>query len=104
MNFHIRKLALASLFAAGAAVAPQVLAASVDIEVGVVPPAPRYEVVPAPRPGYVWRQGYWGWEGNKHVWHNGDWMKEHQGERWTADRWEHRGDHWYFHEGHWDRG
>ena len=49
MNFHFRKLALASLFAAGAAVAPQISSAAVDIEVGVAPPAVRYEVVPAPR-------------------------------------------------------
>ncbi|HET7096377.1 MAG TPA: YXWGXW repeat-containing protein [Casimicrobiaceae bacterium] len=100
-----RKLALASLFAAGAAAAPQISsAASVDIEVGIAPPAARYEVAPAPRAGYVWRQGYWGWDGHRHVWHSGDWMKERHGERWTADRWERRGDHWYFHEGHWDRG
>jgi hypothetical protein len=102
----IRKLAIASIFAAGAAVTmPQIAsAASVDIEVGVAPPAVRYEAVPAPRPGYTWRQGYWAWDGHRHVWHSGDWMRERHGERWVADKWERRGDHWYFHEGHWDRG
>jgi hypothetical protein len=103
MNFHIRKLALASLFAAGAAVAPQISSAAVDIEVGIAPPAPRYEVAPAPRTGYVWSQGYWGWDGHKHVWHSGRWQKERHGEHWVAENWEHRGDHWYLHNGHWDR-
>jgi len=104
MNLHIRKLALASLFAAGAAVAPQAYSANVDIEVGVAPPAARYEVAPAPRQGYVWRQGYWGWDGHRHVWHSGDWMRERHGEHWVADDWEHRGDRWYFRSGHWERG
>ena len=99
----IRKLAIASLLAAGAAVAPQLSAASVDIEVGIAPPAPRVEVAPAPRHGYVWAQGYWAWDGHKHVWHSGRWVKERHGEHWVADNWEHRGDHWYFRGGHWDR-
>ena len=83
MNF--RKLAIASLFAASAAAAPQISSAAVDIEVGVAPPAARYEVVPAPRPGYVWRQGYYDWDGHRHVWHSGDWMRERHGERWVAE-------------------
>ncbi|HVN35894.1 MAG TPA: YXWGXW repeat-containing protein [Casimicrobiaceae bacterium] len=103
MNLHIRKLAAASLLAAGTVAAPQLSTAAIDIEVGIGPPPPRYEVVPAPRPGYVWGQGYWGWDGHKHVWHSGHWMKEHHGEHWVAENWEHRGDHWYFHGGHWDR-
>ena len=103
MNFRIRKLVLASAFAAAAAVAPQIASAAVDIEVGAAPPAPRYEAVPAPRPGYVWRHGYWGYENNHHVWHSGDWMKERHGEHYVADNWEHRGERWHFRAGHWDR-
>ena len=48
---------------------------SINIEIGVPPPAPLYEVVPAPRPGYVWVPGYWGWDapGHKHRWKKGRW-------------------------------
>ena len=35
---------------------------------GTPPPAPVYEVVPAPRAGYVWAPGYYRWDGDRHVW------------------------------------
>jgi hypothetical protein len=36
----------------------------VGVVVGVAPPAPVVETVPAPPgPGYVWQPGYWSWNG-----------------------------------------
>ena len=99
----MRKLVVASLLAASTAVASHVAAARVDVDVLIAPPAPRYEVVPAPRHGYVWAPGYWAWDGRRHVWRSGSWMKERHGEHWVAHNWEQRGDRWYFHGGHWDR-
>ena len=100
---NIRKFAVASLFAAGAAIAPQLSSAAVEVHVGVAPPEARYEAVPPPRHGYVWAPGYWAWNGHKHVWKSGHWVKERHGHHYVAENWEHRGDRWYFHNGHWDR-
>jgi hypothetical protein len=100
---ELRKFAVASLLAASAAIGSQLAAARVDVDVVIAPPAARYEAVPAPRHGYVWAPGYWAWNGRKHEWRSGRWMKERHGEHWVAQNWEHRGDRWYFHDGHWDR-
>ena len=59
-----RKLALlAALAIAGGAAAtftpPASAQVSFSLSVGTPPPPMRYEVVPAPRPGYVWAPGYW---------------------------------------------
>ena len=101
---NIRKLLVTSLLAAGTVVAPHVAMSRVNVDVAIGPPAPRYEVVPAPRHGYIWAPGYWAWDGHRHVWHSGRWIRERHGHHWVADRWERRGDHWYFQGGHWDRG
>ena len=43
--------------------------ARVGVVVGVAPPAPVVEPVPAPPgPGYVWQPGYWSWNGVQYVW------------------------------------
>ena len=99
---NLRKLAVASLFAASTAIAAPLATAAVDITVGVAPPAPRYEAVPSPRAGYTWAPGYWAWDNQRYVWRSGEWMPERHGHHWVAHNWEHRGDRWYFHEGHWD--
>lgn len=99
----MRKFLVASLLAASTAAASHFAMARVDVDITVAPPAPRYEVVPAPRHGYVWAPGYWSWDGHKHVWRSGQWVKERHGEHWVAHNWEHRGDHWYSHDGHWER-
>lgn len=46
---------------------PLTAAAQATIYFNVAPPQPRYEVVPAPRRGYVWAPGYWNARGNRHV-------------------------------------
>src|SRR5258708_26159547 len=59
---------------------------SVGLTIGTPPPAPVYEVVPAPRVGYAWAPGYWHWEGSRHSWHAGYWMPERRGYHWVPDR------------------
>lgn len=98
-----RKL-LAAAFAAttiGFAAVPAV--AAVDVFVDIAPPAPRYEIVPAPRAGYVWAPGYWDWRDGRHVWRKGHWERERRGYYWHPSRWEQRNGRWHFEKGRWDR-
>ena len=70
----------------------------------VAPPAVRYEVVPAPRHGYVWAPGYWDWRGSRHVWIRGHWVRERPGYVYYAPRWHQDNGRWRFERERWDRG
>ncbi len=98
-----RKLLLASLLAATTAGVAGVAPAAVNFDVVLAPPAPRVEVVPAPRPGYVWAPGYWGYDNRHYVWHGGTWQHARPGEHWVAHNWEQHGDRWHLNQGHWAR-
>jgi hypothetical protein len=76
---------------------------SLSLNIGVPPPAPRVEVVPPPRQGYVWAPGYWRWEGRHHEWIDGRWIEERHGHRWVPERWVHEGPYWRLVPGHWKR-
>lgn len=75
----------------------------VDLDINVPPPAPRYERVVV-RPGYVWAPGYYRWEGGRHVWVNGYYMRARPGWVWVPHHWVQgpRGG-WHFVPGHWAR-
>jgi hypothetical protein len=77
---------------------------NVDFQVNIGPPAPIVEVVPDPRPGYVWAPGYWNWNGSHHVWAKGHWIRERHGYAWNPDHWEQHGDRWQLHRGYWNHG
>ena len=98
-----RKILLAALATASVGVLPLPAAADVGFYVDVAPPAPRYEVVPAPRAGYVWVPGFWDWRGNHHVWARGHWERERSGYHWHPNRWEQREGRWALEKGRWDR-
>jgi hypothetical protein len=103
-----RKLALLAAFgvaSAGAMSYAPTAAAGVDVSVGigVAPPAPRYEVVPPPRAGYVWAPGYWRWDGGRHVWMGGTWVRARPGYVYHQPHWEHARDGWRMHNGYWGR-
>jgi len=98
----IRTTVLCAAIAVSAAFAPAVTFAGVDIDIDIAPPALRTEVVPAPRPGYVWVAGYWEYRGGKHEWVDGRWEHERSGHHWVADRWEQHGNKWHHEHGHWD--
>ena len=51
---------------------------------------PRYEVVPAPRVGYVWAPGFWDWRHGRHIWVKGHYERERRGYHWNPTRWEQR--------------
>ena len=97
-----RKLLAAALAAASIGCAVPAFAA-VDLYVDVAPPAPRYEVVPAPRAGYVWQPGYWQWSEGRHRWHKGYWVKERHNMYWHPNRWEERDGRYHFVPGRYDR-
>nr|AUN35576.1 putative lipoprotein [uncultured bacterium] len=97
-----RKLLLAAL-AAGSITCAVPAFAAVDVYVDVAPPAPRHEVVPAPRHGYIWQPGYWDYDHGRHAWHKGYWVKERRGYYWHPARWEERNGRYHFVKGRWDR-
>ena len=74
----------------------------VDVDVRVAPPAARYERFEH-RPGYVWTPGYWNWNGGRHVWVEGNYVRERSGYAYVPARWERHGDQWRLRNGYWDR-
>jgi len=105
MTLNMRKMLMGSAVAAAFALssAASHAASNFSLSVNVGPPAPIYEVAPAPRPGYVWAQGYWDYNHGKHVWHKGYWERERHGERWAQAQWQERDGRWYLNRGHWER-
>jgi hypothetical protein len=74
------------------------------VVVRTAPPAEIVEVVPAPRPGYVWARGYWQWNGGRHVWIAGHWEPERVGYHYVHPHWDRHGDDWHFSAGVWVHG
>jgi hypothetical protein len=102
----IRKSVIAALIAVGGIGAlglPPAAAASSSVTVQLAPPAPRYEVLPPPRAGYVWVPGYWDWRGHRHVWVGGTWARERAGYRYRPHQWVEHNGRWSFNRGGWDR-
>ena len=101
----IRKTVIAASLALGAlampAAAQQITGA---IVVDIAPPAPRVEVVPAPRSGYIWAPGYYRWEEPRrtHVWVDGRWEVERPGYRYVPDRWVARDSRYYYEPNRWE--
>jgi hypothetical protein len=101
-----RILSIAAAIALSAtAFAP--LQASAQIHVSIVvpvsPPPLVVEVVPPPRPAYIWAPGYWRWDGHRHVWSEGHWENAREGERYERPEWRRDGDKWRFQEGGWKK-
>ena len=79
--------------------------AGVGIVVGVAPPAPVVEPVPPPTvAGYIWRPGYWRWNGVRYVWFHGRYVAPpYAGAFWVPGHWDARGPGWVWVPGHWRR-
>jgi len=71
--------------------------------VQTAPPPVIVEAAPAPRPGFIWVGGYWGWVGGRHMWMPGHWIVDRPGYMWIGPNWVHRGPGWRFEGGHWGR-
>jgi WXXGXW repeat (2 copies) len=80
---------------APALVTPAAAQVGVNLNIGIPMPAPVFEAVPAPRPGYLWQAGYWRGEGEHRYWERGRWQ-EH---RFAEHRFEERrgwGEHGHY--------
>ena len=99
----MKKLILGSLVAATLAASAMPATARTDIVVNVAPPPLRYEVVPAPRVGYVWVPGYWEWRRHRHVWIAGHWTRHRPGYVYAPAAWVERDNRWHYRGPRWDR-
>lgn len=98
-----RTLTLAALISLGAATLAPLpsMAQNVSLVISTAPPAPRYEVVPAPRSGFVWANGYWNWDGHRHVWLGGHWEPVRNGLSYHHSEWVREGNGYRFRQGGW---
>lgn len=100
-----KKLVSAAILAAASATfSVAAVAVPVSVDINVAPPAPRYEVVPAARPGYLWTPGYWDYRRGRHYWVGGTWVRERRGYVYAQPAWEQRGGAWHFNRGGWGHG
>ncbi|WP_395407734.1 hypothetical protein ACHMW6_14195 [Pseudoduganella sp. UC29_106] len=102
----MKKLLIAAMAAStfGAMALPVVASAADVLVVRTAPPAPRDEVVPASRHGYVWTPGYWRWNGNRYVWSHGKYVRARHGYYWREPAWRESNGRWEFSRGTWARG
>ena len=57
---------------------------------------------PAPGPGHVWVNGYWGYGGGRYNWASGYWARPpHRNARWQEGRWDRDGRGYRYRKGHW---
>jgi len=97
----IRKLVLATLTAGALGAAAIPASADVGIWVNEPPPAPRHEVMPAPRHGFVWEPGYYDYRHGHYSWVEGHWVKERHGMYYHPTRWVQRDGRWTMEKGNW---
>ncbi|MFC6646639.1 YXWGXW repeat-containing protein [Granulicella cerasi] len=96
----MKKTFLATVLGVGL-LAGGTLAADAQIAVRIGPPPPRREVIPPPRPGYVWHPGYHRWDGGRYVWVPGEYaVPPRPGAYWVPGHWAHRPGGYVWIEGH----
>jgi len=103
----VKKVLVSALLAAGmiGAVGTSLSSvAAVEIQLNFGPPADRYEVVPAPRRGYVWAPGHWQWNANRnrHYWTAGNWERARPGYAFQRPQWVERDGRWHYQARRWD--
>ena len=79
------------------------VAAPVEIEIKTSPPADRVEVVPAPRPGFIYEKGHYVYDGEKYVWQEGKFFQERKGEKYVPYVFEKRGETYFYRPGYWEK-
>jgi hypothetical protein len=102
MKFRKSLVAVMCAASLGSVSVPMAASAAVEVYFNAPPPAPRYEVVPAPRSGYIWSPGYWNLHNNRHNWQTGHWEKERKGYTRTHPQWV-EAKTWQLQPGRWDR-
>ena len=103
----IKSLVLAASVAviglAGAALPTTARAqAIISVQIGTPPPPPRYEVVPAARPGYVWAAGHYEWRHGNYIWRRGHWVQARPGHVYVPAAWRAQGSRWLYQPPRWD--
>jgi WXXGXW repeat (2 copies) len=95
----MRKFLGAALFASALAVGTA--RAQAPVRIGPPPPVvERYGA--APHPGWVWRGGYYRWNGRGYAWAPGYWVRPPRPHAvWVPARWGQRPGGWVFVQGHW---
>lgn len=99
----------AFLLAAVAAAASMGASAQVSVNINVpglitiAPPAPRYEVVPGPRAGFVWVPGNWQWQQSAYGWRAGYWERARPDYVYAPGRWVRADGGWRWAEPNWRR-
>jgi hypothetical protein len=91
----MKKIALSSFVVALGLAAAPAWSAIEYIEVQAAPPAPRVEVVPAARTGYVWVPGAYEYRDSNYVWVEGRFEPERKGYVYMSPRYEER-EHRYY--------
>lgn len=102
MISRLASVALLAVASVAFTMPAQAARVGVDINIGA-PPPPRVEVVPAPRPGYLWAPGYWDWRGGRHYWVRGNWVRERRGYAYHHPEWVQEGGRWHLNHGGWVR-
>lgn len=101
----LKRILLATCIAATFTIGTTQASAAVRIiTVREAPPPLRDEAVPSPRRGYQWAPGYWNWQGQRHVWHGGTWVRERRGYVYATPTWVEHDGRWQFQRGSWARG
>jgi hypothetical protein len=65
------------------------------------PPPPR-RVVVVQRPGYVWIEGRWAYNGGRWAWNDGYYQRARADHHWVDGRWERRGRGHVWVDGRWE--
>ena len=99
-----KKILLAAMIAASLGSIATPVAAQRDRYAREAPPPLRSEAAPAERRGYLWAPGHWDWNGRRHVWVKGTWLRERRGYRYSHHNWVERDGRWYIERGRWSRG
>ena len=103
MKFRKSLIAVLCASSLGAISLP-LTADAATIYFNIAPPAPRHEVVPAARRGYVWVPGYWNAKGKRHVWQTGHWERGRKGFHFVNPTWVQRDNRWELQRGRWNKG
>ena len=100
----VRNVLASALLSAVLAGAASTAMARTYGDVEVAPPAPREEVVPRARAGYEWAPGYWDWNGHRHVWVKGHFVRSRGADyQWVPHQWNEQQGRYHMEQGHWER-
>jgi hypothetical protein len=73
-----------------------------EVIVSVKPPSGQWEAKPPAAEGWVWRSGFYDWEGERFVWKKGEWILDQEGKDFRQYEWVESGEgKWKLEGGDW---